>query len=185
MTAAHRSATRLRPSTHRRAIKGAIAAVLAISLTPMLSGCWQGFGASTTMQNSMNSGNGTQVKVGALRVENATVVRGDDGAAQLVMSVFNNGAEADDLVGATINGQQVDLTGLASATIEPGGFLTFGYGAEGMAPAGYLVIDPLDVEPGSYTAIALAFAKSGLTEFESVVVPPVGYYEGLAPASTS
>ncbi|NBT37691.1 MAG: hypothetical protein EBT21_06210, partial [Actinobacteria bacterium] len=39
---------------------------------PLLAGCWQGLGASTTMQNSMNSGNGTQEIVGSLRIENAT-----------------------------------------------------------------------------------------------------------------
>ena len=177
----------LRRDAHVRQIggrKSIAAVVLALAMVPALSGCWQGFGASTTMQNSMNSGNGTAVTVGDLRVENATVVRGDDGAAQLVMSVFNRGAEAQDLVGATINGQPVDLSGLASATITPGGFLTFGYGAEGNPPAGYLVIAPLDVEPGSYTSVSLAFSQAGVTDFESVVVPPVGYYEGLAPKSS-
>lgn len=161
------------------------AAVLALAMVPLLSGCWQGFGASTTMQNSMNSGNGTQVMVGELRVENATVVKGDDGAAQLIMSVFNRGPEADSLIGVVINGQPVDLSGLATASVEPGGFLTFGYDSEGQPPAGYLVVAPLDIDTGSYTSVSLAFATSGVTEFESVVVPPVGYYEGLAPASTS
>ena len=158
---------------------------LALVATPLLSGCYSGFGATTTMQASMNSGNGTQVTVGELRVENATIVKGDDGAAQLIMSVFNRGPAADELIGVAINGQQLDLTGLGTTTVEPGGFLTFGYGAEGEPPAGYLVVAPLDIDTGSYTSVALVFGTSGAAEFESVVVPPVGYYEGLAPATTS
>jgi len=163
--------------------KRVAAVVLGLALVPALSGCWQGFGASTTMQNSMNSGNGTQVTVGELRVENATLVRGDDGTGSLIMSVFNKGAEGDDLVGVAVNGQQLDLTSLESTTIEPGSFHTYGYGAEGQAATGYLLISPLDVEPGSYATVTLAFGKSGVTEFESIVVPPVGYYEGLIPQS--
>ena len=161
------------------------AAVLALAMVPLLSGCWQGFGASTTMQNSMNSGNGAQVTVGEIRVENATIVKGDDGAAQLIMSVFNRGPASDELIGVAIDGQQLDVSGLGNTTVEPGGFLTFGYGAEGEPPAGYIVVAPLDVDTGSYTSVSLAFGTAGVADFEAVVVPPVGYYEGLAPASTS
>jgi len=156
-------------------------AVLALAMVPALSGCWQGFGASTTMQNSMNSGNGTQVTVGELRVENATIVRGDDGTSSLIMSIFNRGPEADELVGVALNGEPIDITKLSTTAIEPGSFHTYGYGAEGQAPDGYLLTSNLNVEPGSYATVTLAFAKSGATEFESIVVPAVGYYEGLVP----
>ncbi|MDP4974744.1 MAG: hypothetical protein NWQ10_03795, partial [Candidatus Nanopelagicales bacterium] len=67
---------------HRCARRVALAAVV-VALAPMLTGCWQGFDASTTMQNSMNSGNGTQEILGSLRIENATIVRNDAGRASL------------------------------------------------------------------------------------------------------
>jgi hypothetical protein len=98
---------------------------------PLLTGCWQGLGASSTMQNSMNSGNGTQEIVGSLRIENATVVRNEAGRASLVMAVFNQGDAADTLAGVSVDGQVLPAP---PVTIEPGSFATFGYGAEG-APA--------------------------------------------------
>lgn len=157
-------------------------AIAAIVLTamPLLAGCWQGFGASTTMQNSMNSGNGTQEIVGSLRIENATVVRNDAGRASLVMAVFNQGDAADTLSAVTVDGQVVAVP---PVTIEPGTFATFGYGAEGGPVENPLIIESLPTPAGSYSTIALTFSTNGTTDFTSLVVPDVGYYAGYVPAS--
>lgn len=170
-------------TVRRRALHRIAIVAMALTLTPALAGCWQGFGASTTMQNSMNTGNGTQVKVGSIRVENATIVRGDDGRASLIMSVFNDSAADEALVGVLVNGQQVEITDAAGTPLPPGNYRSFGYGTQGQ-PADAYLLTTLDIEPGSYTSVALAFGVAGVVEFESLVVPPVGYYEGLLPEAS-
>lgn len=147
-------------------------------MSPLLAGCWQGFGASTTMQNSMNSGNGTQEIVGSLRIENATVVRNDEGRASLVVAVFNQGDAPDTLRSVSFDGQQVATD---PVTIEPGSFATFGYGAEGAPALNFLVIDPISTPAGSYTPVSMTFSTNGIAEFTSLVVPEVGYYAGFVP----
>jgi hypothetical protein len=163
---------------HRIVSRVALVATVA-ALSPLLAGCWQGFGASTTMQNSMNSGNGTQEIVGSLRIENATVVRNEAGRASLVMAVFNQGDAADTLAGVSVDGQPLAAP---AVTIEPGSFATFGYGAEGAPPENVLLIDALATPAGSYSTVSLAFTTNGVTEFTSLVVPDVGYYAGYVPA---
>lgn len=156
----------------------AIAATVA-ALTPMLAGCWNGFGASTTMQNTMNTGNGTQTIMGSLRIENATIVRDDAGRASLVVAVFNQGDAPDTLTAVTVNGQPVPTE---PVTIDPGAYATFGYGAEGAPVANVLLMDALDTAAGSYTNVSMAFATNGVAEFASLVVPDTGYYAGYIPA---
>ena len=156
-----------------------ILVTVAVAISPLLAGCFNGFGASTTMQNSMNSGNGTQTIVGSLRVENATIVRDESGRASLIVAVFNQGDAPDTLAGVAVNGQPVAAP---PVTIDPGSFVTFGYGAEGAPVEQVLLIDPLDTPAGSYAAVSLAFTTNGITEFTSLVVPNTGYYAGYVPA---
>ena len=164
----------------RRRLARRIALVATVvAATPLLAGCWQGFGASTTMQNSMNSGNGTQEIVGSLRVENATIVRDEAGRASLVMAVFNQGDAADTLTAVTVDGQPLAAP---AVTIEPGSFATFGYGAEGAPVENALLMDGLATPAGSYSTVSLNFTTNGIAEFTSLVVPDTGYYEGYVPA---
>jgi len=151
-----------------------------IAVTPMLAGCWQGFGAGTTAQSSMNSGNGTQEILGSLRIENATIVRTEAGRASLVMAVFNQGDAPDTLSAVSIDGQALATP---PVTIEPGSFATFGYGAEGGPVENALIVDPLATPAGSYSTVSLTFATNGMADFTSLVVPDVGYYAGYVPAS--
>lgn len=178
--------TRDEPQEYRvTAVRSSLAKRIAIvatvvALSPMLAGCWNGFGASTTMQNSMNTGNGTQVITDSLRIENATVVRNDAGRASLIVAVFNQGDAADTLTRVTLNGQEVPTE---PVSIEPGSYATFGYGAEG-APVDYtLLVDSLDTQAGSYADVSMSFTTNGVAEFTSLVVPDTGYYAGLVPAS--
>ncbi len=152
--------------------------VTVVAVSPLLAGCWQGFGASTTMQNSMNSGNGTQEIVGSLRVENATVVRNEAGRASLVMAVFNQGDAADTLTSVTIDGQPIAAD---AVTIDPGAYATFGYGAEGAPAVNFLLVDALQTPAGAYSTVSLTFTTNGITDFTSLVVPDVGYYAGYVP----
>lgn len=167
-------------TVRRRFARRLALAATVVAVSPLLAGCWQGFGASTTMQNSMNSGNGTQEIVGSLRVENATIVRNDAGRASLVMAVFNQGDAPDTLAGVSIDGQPLAVP---PVVIEPGSFATFGYGAEGAPAENFLLVESLPTPAGSYSSVSLAFTTNGITEFTSLVVPDVGYYAGYVPAN--
>jgi hypothetical protein len=171
-------ASRHRHSDTRQPLRTLALAATILAVSPLLAGCWQGFGASTTMQSSMNSGNGTQEIVGSLRIENATVVRNDAGRASLVVAVFNQGDAPDTLTSVAFDGQQLMTE---PVTIEPGSFATFGYGAEGAPPQNFLVIDPISTPAGSYTPVSMTFTTNGIAEFTSLVVPEVGYYAGFVP----
>ncbi|MFZ9988300.1 MAG: hypothetical protein ACO3HV_11160 [Candidatus Nanopelagicales bacterium] len=173
-------------SRHRLSLTPRFARTLALAMTvvavsPLLAGCWQGFGASTTMQNSMNSGNGTQEIVGSLRIENATIVRNDAGRASLVVAVFNQGDAPDTLSAVTVDGQQVAFS---PVTIGPGSYTTFGYGAEGAPAENFLILDPIATPAGSYSPVSMAFTTNGIVDFTSLVVPDVGYYAGYVPAAS-
>ena len=165
-------------AVRRRLARNIALVATVVAVSPMLAGCWQGFGASTTMQNSMNSGNGTQEIVGSLRVENATIVRNEAGRASLVMAVFNQGDAPDTLAAVSVDGQPINA---APVVIEPGSFATFGYGAEGAPAENLLLIEGFPTPAGSYSTVSLAFATNGVTEFTSLVVPDVGYYAGYVP----
>lgn len=134
------------------------------------------------MQASMNSGNGTQATLGAMRVENATVVRGDDGTGSLIMSVFNQGAEPDTLTSVTVNGIPASV---APTAIAPGTFQAFGYGVEGQPSTNIALVTGLDVEASSYVPVTLIFERAGQLDISVLTVPPVGYYEGLLPVAGS
>ena len=165
-------------AVRRRLARNIALVATVVAVSPMLAGCWQGFGANTTMQNSMNSGNGTQEIVGSLRVENATIVRNEAGRASLVMAVFNQGDAPDTLAAVSVDGQPITA---APVVIEPGSFATFGYGAEGAPAEHFLLIDGFPTPAGSYSTVSLAFATNGVTEFTSLVVPDVGSNAGYVP----
>jgi hypothetical protein len=170
----------VRLDAKHRLVRTVALAATVVAISPLLAGCWQGFGASTTMQNSMNSGNGTQEIVGSLRIENATIVRNDEGRASLVMAVFNQGDAPDTLASVTIDGQPIAAE---PVTVEPGSYSTFGYGAEGAPAENFLILDPIATPAGSYSTVSLTFTTNGVVEFTSLVVPDVGYYAGYVPAS--
>jgi copper(I)-binding protein len=150
---------------------------LALVATPLLSGCYSGFGATTTMQASMNSGNGTQVQVGSIRIENATLVMGPEGsgAGTLIASIVNGAQDPDRLVGATIGG--------IPAYITPGQdvllfneLVNFGYDS-----LHWINTYDLTAPVSTYVPVQLQFEKAGIVDFTVLTVPPTGIYEGIAP----
>ena len=166
----------------RRPLRLAVIGIAAAALVPALAGCWQGSEATTTWQASQNSGNGVEARIGDLSVQNATVVRGDDGRASLIMSVFNLGPDPDALTGATVNGIPAALPGTPEGSIVlPGDFQSYGYGVEGQPPANFLLLEGLDAGPSTYVPVTLTFERAGQLDISVLTVPPVGYYEGLLP----
>lgn len=155
----------------------ALAAGLLLVSIPALTGCWNGQRATTTVQATMNTGNGVQAQVGSIKVENATLVQGPEGStsATLLVRLVNVGATPDSLVYATINGVPVEIAETAGQ-LAPGASVSFGYESDN-----WLNTYELDVPPSTYVPVELGFAEAGLTKMSVLTVPPVGYYEGIAP----
>lgn len=163
--------------THSARTRRLAAGVLVVALVPSLAGCFSGFEATTTVQSTMNSGNGTQASAGDLRIDNATLVTGpvEGGAATLTMRVTNIGAEADELTGVQIGGAPAYVTG-DRVPVGPGDSVSFGYDSQLWVNA-----YGLETEPSSYVDVVLTFTRAGDVPMQVLTVPPVGIYEGIAP----
>lgn len=150
---------------------------------PALAGCFNGPRATTTVQATQDSNNGTQAKIGGLRVENATLVSGPEGTttATLIMSLFNDGREPDTLVGVQINGKPATIDGAAasagSVELPRGAAITFGYQNSQSWVNSY---DITEAE-SAYVPVRMTFQRAGILDFTALTVPPVGIYEGIAP----
>lgn len=149
----------------------------------MMSGCFNGPRATTTVQATQDSSNGTGARIAGIRVENATLVRGPEGTTSgtLIMSLFNDGREPDTLVGISVNGQAAFISGAAVAgagvELAPGAALTFGYQNSESWVNTYV----LTAAQSTYVPVQMQFQRAGILDFTALTVPPVGVYEGIAP----
>ena len=111
---ARRRTSQIRELDVTRQTKVISAALLVGALVPGLAGCWGGPAASTQVQATQNTGNGTQAFVGDIRVENATLILGPEGSssATLTMSIVAPG-EGDRLL-ARVTRRSWDLLALAT-----------------------------------------------------------------------
>lgn len=147
-------------------------AVLLLSVSPLLSGCWQGQQASTTVQANQPTGNGVSVNVGSVRVQNATVVKDETGSnASLLVSLFNVGQEDDALVAVEVGGLPATVTP-AGAILPKGGISGITYGFDGTNTIGFTT----DAVVSTYVPVLMQFRNAGVVEFEALVVPRAGYY---------
>ncbi|MFY9330131.1 MAG: hypothetical protein WAO41_00445 [Candidatus Nanopelagicales bacterium] len=156
---------------------------VAIGAVFALSGCYNGFGATTNAQNTMSTGNGAQAQTGAVKVENATLVRGEGNTATLIMTVVNNSDSPDTMTDVEINGQAGIITDGTSATgpliIEPGAGLAFGYGNTIQGPVRWVNVYTADLPNSGFVPVRILFANAGIAEVEVLTVPPEGIYEGI------
>ena len=143
----------------------------------VLGGCFNGQGATTTMQAGQATGNGVQAQVGLLRVENATMVTGPEGSnsATLLMRVVNQGSDADRLLSATIDGVRATITG-DSVELPPGSSISFAYDSDVWVNS-----YDFDAEPSAFVDVTLVFEKSGDAKLQVLTVPPLSFYAGIAP----
>ena len=155
----------------------AAAAALLLLATPALTGCFSGKEATTNAQATMNSGNGVQAQAGEIHIENATLVLGPDGskAVTLTTRLVNAGPTPDKLVYASIAGTQAYITG-DTVDLPPGASISFGFDSEHWIN-GYAFDKPVS----TYVPVQLGFQEAGLVNMSLLTVPPVGYYEGIAP----
>ncbi len=146
-----------------------------------LTGCFNGPRATTTVQASMNTGNGVQAQQGDIRIENATLVVSaeDDQAATLLVRLVNNGVEPDALTFATINGQPAEIIVPADAgeevtLLQPGASVSYGWESELRIDAG-----TLDAPLSSYVPVELGFVEAGVAQISVLTVPQTGYYQDV------
>lgn len=160
----------------KRTSAAAIAAILVLA-APALTGCFSGKGATTSMQATMNSGNGVDAVAGPLHIENATLVQGPDGsqAVTLTTRIVNLGPESDMLTGVSINGAAATITE-GKNELPGGSSVSFGYDSDRWIN-GY----GQDIATATYVPVVLTFQNAGIVNMSVMAVPPVGYYEGIAP----
>ena len=152
-------------------------AALTVLVVPATTGCFNGQQATTYVQATQNSGNGVEVTQGAINIEAATLVLGPEGSmtGTLTTRIVNTGPEPDALTYATINGVPAYITE-GSGELLPGGSVSFGFESEA-----WINSYDLDVPAATYVPVELGFEKAGLVRTSVLAVPPVGYYEGIAP----
>ena len=154
-----------------------------VAVSPLLTGCFQGQGATTTAQATMNSGNGVQVQVGNLKAQGLTLVLDPTtvGTATLIGQFTNVGTEVELLRGVTIGGRTT-MTGDVAVTsglaqILPGQSVSFGYESDES-----ISVKNLDAEVSTYVPVAISFEVNGTVEAVVLTVPATGMYEGITPS---
>lgn len=129
------------------------------------------------MQAGQATGNGVQAQAGLLRVENATLVTGPEGSrsATLMMRIINQGTEPDRLLAATIDGVRASITG-DTVDLLPGTSVSFAYESD-------LWVNSyeFDAAQSAFVDVTLVFEKAGDATMQVLTVPPLSFYEGIAP----
>jgi hypothetical protein len=155
----------------------AAATALVILAVPALTGCFNGLAATTTVQATMNSGNGVEAAQGPINIEAAILVLGPEGSgtATLTTRLTNAGLEPDALTFVSINGIPAYITEGAGELL-PGGSISFGFESDA-----WINSYDLDVPASTYVPVEIGFEKAGLASLSVLTVPATGYYEGIAP----
>jgi hypothetical protein len=140
-----------------------ITSALAFSL--LLSGCGAGQNAATRMVTRVTDGNEITIRENGseIRVVNLTLVDTEDGAAVIVATIINQGAEPDQLLGFSVQGVQATLSG--EVLLLPNQPLFF-EGEQANAKAVFLGANP---KPGTHVTISIGFAKAGFVTAEVII----------------
>ncbi len=150
-----------------------------------LSGCFNGFQSTTNTQNTMSTGNGVQAQVGDVRIENATLVRGEGSAVTLIMTIVNVGAEPDSLADVAIAGQRAVITdgtsSIGPVDVASGAAVPFGYGQDGSGASRWINVYTAEIPESGFVPVQVFMTNAGLAELEVLTVPPVGFYDGISP----
>jgi len=157
--------------------------VALVAVSPLLGGCFQGQGATTTAQATMNSGDGVQVQVGNLKAQGLTLVLDPTsvGTATLIGRFTNVGTEVEFLRGVTIGGTTM-MTGDVAVTaglgqILPGQSVGFGFESDQS-----ISVKNLDAAVSTYVPVAISFEVNGTVEASVLTVPATGIYAGITPS---
>lgn len=172
-------------SRTRRSGTRILFAAMATAVALSLSGCFNGFQASTNTQNTMSTGNGVQAQVGDVRIENATLIRGEGTTVTLIMTIVNVGGQPDSLADVAIAGERAVITDGANAIgpveVAAGAAVPFGYGQDGAGVSRWVNAYTVEIPDSGFVPVQIFMEKAGLVELQALTVPPVGFYDGIAP----
>jgi hypothetical protein len=165
--------------------RGVLAAtVLSLSIAS-LAACGAGNDAQTLEVKPDNAA----IKVGDLKVQNASVVTQPDlkakGPAVVTATLFNNGVKDQKLTALTIvkSGKKAQLkpaTGAAGPiTVPAGGSVLIG--GKGNASA-VLPSGDEAVQDGNAQDLSFTFSGTGKVQLQAFVVPATSYFKGYGPA---
>jgi len=152
---------------------------LALSLT----GCFNGQQATTNVQATQVSGDGVSGEVGAMKVNNATLVLGptDSKSATLIMTISNVGTADDSLVSVSVAGTRSNLVPSAEILVKPNSSASFGYvgAAYSANAAGF------ETSASTYVTVTLTFKTAGTLTLSVLTVTADGIYAGITPGPVS
>lgn len=155
------------------------AAAAAVTLPLLLTGCWNGFNAQTSIQQP--SGDGLQTQIGNMQIRAAVWVRDAENPRTMTLSAtfVNTGKTADELTAVTTS-PKAFVVGLTGGTIElpPVSETRTAYQSEYFVNA-----YGLDVPPSGYVTTTFVFKNAGSVTGSVMTVPPEGIYAGIAPST--
>lgn len=164
----------------RRTRLTATAVVAGIALVPMLSGCWNGFDAGTSVLPP--SGDGLNTQVGAIMIRSAVWVRSAQDPATVTLSstLVNTSKDVpDQLIGVETNPNSfaIGITN-AAITLAPTSLTRTGYNATNYVNA----FGTNNVPVSGYIQTTFIFKVAGRVSGSILTVPPEGIYAGITPS---
>jgi len=160
--------------------RGAVAAVLALTLAPLAAACAAGNDAETyKIKNDSDAGSAGDVKV-----QNAFVLTDPTGPATVTARLFNNGSSAQNLQAVQVGGSATArLTGpKGGSTITVPAHSSLLLGGKGN-PAAVLTTGGEDLRDGDVQNAVFTFSGTGPVKMQINVTPASSYFEPYGPGS--
>lgn len=158
--------------------RGAVAAVIAVAIAPVLAACSAGSSAAT-LQVKPNAA-ATSVNGGQLKLNGVAIVADANGnaPASVIASIANNEQQAENLVSVTVGTTAASLTG--PTAIPSGSALSLGTPG---ANATLATVPSLDQPAGANEPITFVFANGGSVTLSAQIQTGTGEYAPYAPAT--
>jgi hypothetical protein len=164
------------------------AAVLALTLVPVLSACSIGVNAGTTTQGPSGNGANANSSSGDIALRGITIVTGPEKgtSATIIGTIVNQSLSQDDVLTAVSvtdpSGATVTVSGPDAGTTiplpsgRPTSAVRIGYNSDVKVD-----ITGLTVAQSAYATVTFTFEKAGAVPVSAMAVPAVGIYAGLGP----
>ncbi len=162
--------------------RGALAAVLAVTIAPLAAAC----GAGSDPQTLEVKPDSVATTVGDVEILNAFIItepQGATGPAAITARVFNNGTTAQQLTGISVQGASAPVTLTAAngktgpLTIPAGGSVTLGGSGNPTAE----LTNSQGVTAGNFQNTVFAFSRTGQVHIAPSVVPAERYFKTYGP----
>ena len=160
--------------------RGAVAAVLVLSLAPLAAACSAGNDAQAE-QIKPNTFSGA---AGDVQVQSAFVLTDPSGPATVSARLFNNGSSVQSLesvqVGGSTTAQLVAADGGSTITVPAHGSVLLGGKGN---PAAVLTTGGEALRDGDVQSAVFTFSGAGAVRMQVSVTPASGYFEAYGPGS--